>query len=74
MAYISVTRLSGQLTRVNSRQIETMEAEPDTRLHLLTGEPVVVRETAEEVVNAIATSRRRRVYGLPIDKGRTGLA
>jgi len=70
---ITLTRFGGQVQRVDPRQIETMDCEPDTRLHLLTGEPIPVRESAEEVAAAVVEARRRRWLGLPIDKGRTGL-
>ena len=71
---ITLTRLGGLTVRVDTRQIETVESEHETRLHLLTGLPLVVREDAEAVVDAVAESRRRRVYGLPTNKGRTGLS
>ena len=70
---ITLTRSGGQMQRIDPRQIETVDCGPDTRLHLISGEPIVVRESAEEVATAIAETRRRRWLGLPIDKGRTGL-
>jgi len=47
---ITVTRLNGSKVTVNVLFIETVEQTPDTVISLTTGNKIVVRETAEEVI------------------------
>jgi flagellar protein FlbD len=56
---IKVTRLDGKEYFINPHQIESIETRPDTTLLMLSGKHVVVRETADEVIDRIVTYRRR---------------
>jgi|HigsolmetaGSP11D_1036233.scaffolds.fasta_scaffold09993_4 flagellar protein FlbD len=47
---ITVTRLNGSKVTVNVLFIETVEQTPDTVISLTTGNKIVVRETADEVI------------------------
>lgn len=47
---ITVTRLNGSKVTVNVLFIETVEQTPDTVISLTTGNKIVVKETAEEVI------------------------
>lgn len=49
---------------VNSDLIKFVERAPDTVLTLITGEKVVVRETAEEVLAKIVEFRQKILSGL----------
>ena len=50
---IKVTRLNGKSFTINALYIETVESFPDTTITFTTGKKIVVRETEEEVTNAI---------------------
>jgi flagellar protein FlbD len=54
---IDLTRLNGHRLFVNSDLIKFVEATPDTTLTLLTGERLIVRESCEHVVDAVADWR-----------------
>ena len=56
---ICLTRLNKQPLIVNSDLIEFIENAPDTVLTLVTGEKLVVLETAEEILEMIVRFRRR---------------
>jgi flagellar protein FlbD len=56
---IQVTRLDGKEYFINPHQIESMDLRPDTTLLMLSGKVVIVRETAEEVIDRIVEYRRR---------------
>ena len=56
---IQLTRLKGQPLIVNSELIEFIENTPDTVITLLTGEKVIVLETAEQIVDLIIKFRQR---------------
>ncbi|MGO8791095.1 MAG: flagellar FlbD family protein [Terriglobia bacterium] len=60
---IRLTRLNNRSLVVNSELIKFIENAPDTVITLVTGEKIVVLETAEEVMNRILQYRRelRRV-------------
>jgi len=47
---ITVTRLNGSKVTVNVLLIETVEQTPDTVISLTTGNKIIVRETADEVI------------------------
>ena len=74
MSLITLSHRGGQQLRVETRQIESIEADPDVRVLLVTGQTAVVREPVDAVIDAIVEARRRRFLGLPINKGRTGLS
>ncbi|MFW5750991.1 MAG: flagellar FlbD family protein [Planctomycetota bacterium] len=50
---ITLTRLNGEEMIVNAQQIESMEAKPDTRVTLMNGKQLYVRESPEEVVQRV---------------------
>jgi len=56
---IKVTRLNEKAYYINPHQIESIEVRPDTTLLMLSGKYVVVRESAEEVIDRIVEYRRR---------------
>lgn len=62
---IQLTRLNNQPLVVNSDLIKFVERAPDTVLTLISGEKLVVRETAEEVLGKIVEFRRNILAGLP---------
>lgn len=47
---ISVTRLNNQPFVLNADLIRTIEQNPDTIITLVTGEHLIVRESAKEIV------------------------
>jgi flagellar protein FlbD len=56
---IRLTRLNNRSLVVNSELIKFIENAPDTVITLVSGEKIVVLETAEEVINRIVAYRRR---------------
>ena len=56
---IRLTRLKGQPLIVNSELIEFIENTPDTVITLITGEKVIVLESAEQIVDLIIKFRQR---------------
>ena len=50
---ISLTRFNGTKFWLNAELIETVEATPDVIITLTNGHKYVVRETAEQVVEAV---------------------
>jgi flagellar protein FlbD len=56
---IQLTRLNGNPMVLNSDLIKTGEASPDTRLTLINGEKLIVREELGEVVQRILNYRAR---------------
>jgi len=63
---IRLTRLNNQALAVNSDLIKFVEQSPDTLITLVTGEKIVVRESAEEVLARVIEFRRSVLQGLPI--------
>ncbi|HZU42252.1 MAG TPA: flagellar FlbD family protein [Terriglobales bacterium] len=61
---IKLTRLNNQPLAVNSDLIKFVEQAPDTVITLVTGEKLVVRESAEEVLERIIGFRRAILHGL----------
>ncbi len=59
LAMIWLTRLNNRPLVVNSDLIKFIENAPDTVITLVSGEKIVVLETAEEVINRIVDYRRR---------------
>ena len=67
---IKLTRLNSHPLVVNSDLIKTMENAPDTVLTLVTGDKIIVRETAEQVLELVIEFRRAVLAGLtppPVD-------
>jgi flagellar protein FlbD len=58
-AMIRLTRLNNRPLVVNSDLIKFIENAPDTVITLVTGEKIVVLESAEEVMTRIVDYRRR---------------
>ena len=61
---IRLTRLNNQALTVNSDLIKFVEQSPDTLITLVTGEKIVVRESAEEVLARLIEFRRLVLQGL----------
>jgi flagellar protein FlbD len=60
---IQLTRLNSQPLALNSDLIKFVEQAPDTVITLITGEKVVVREKAQEVLNRVVQFRRAVLQG-----------
>ena len=56
---VNVTRLNRTPIVLNSDLIEHIEGTPDTVISLSTGQRLMVRESAEEIVNRVVEFRRR---------------
>jgi flagellar protein FlbD len=72
---IRLTRLNNRPLVVNSELIKFIENAPDTVITLITGEKIVVLETAEEVIDQIVGYRRRilaRLEGVPSSEALSG--
>jgi flagellar protein FlbD len=63
---IRLTRLNNQALTVNSDLIKFVEQSPDTLITLITGEKIVVRENAEQILELIIEFRRSVLQGLSI--------
>ena len=63
---IQLTRLNNKPLAVNSDLIKFIEQSPDTLVTLITGEKIVVRESAEEVLARIVAFRRSVLQGLSL--------
>jgi flagellar protein FlbD len=55
---ITLTRINGTPIVVNADLIENLEATPDTVLSLATNKRIIVRETIQEVVDAVIRYRQ----------------
>jgi flagellar protein FlbD len=55
---IQLTRLNNQPMALNSDLIKFVEQAPDTVITLTTGEKLVVRESAEEIIQRVVKFRR----------------
>jgi flagellar protein FlbD len=64
---IQLTRLNNQPLVVNSDLIKFLEQSPDTVLTLVTGEKLIVRETADEVLKKVIVFRQSILSGLAGD-------
>jgi flagellar protein FlbD len=60
---INLTRLNNSRLAVNSDLVKFVEQAPDTVITLITGEKIVVRESADEVLGRILDFRRSVVSG-----------
>jgi flagellar protein FlbD len=61
---IHLTRLNHISLVLNSDLIESIEATPDTVISLTTGQKLVVREAAQEVVRRVVEFRRAIYSGI----------
>jgi flagellar protein FlbD len=61
---IQLTRLNNSALIVNSDLIKFVEQSPDTVLTLINGEKILVRETAEKVLERIVEFRRTVLEGI----------
>lgn len=66
---IRLTRLNNQALTVNSDLIKFVEQSPDTLITLVSGEKLVVRESADEVLSRIVAFRRLVLQGLSFPGG-----
>lgn len=60
---IQITRLNNQPMALNSDLIKFVEQAPDTVVTLTTGEKLVVRESAEEIIQRVVKFRREVLRG-----------
>jgi flagellar protein FlbD len=61
---IQLTRLNNHPLVVNSDLIKFVEQAPDTLITLVSGEKIVVRESAEEVLGRVVEFRRSVLQGI----------
>jgi flagellar protein FlbD len=61
---IQLTRLNSQPLVVNSDLIKFVEQAPDTVITLVSGEKIVVREKAQEVLDRVVQFRRSVLQGI----------
>ncbi|HWY57971.1 MAG TPA: flagellar FlbD family protein [Terriglobales bacterium] len=61
---IQLTRLNNSPLIVNSDLVKFVEQSPDTVITLVNGEKILVRETADEVLNRIVEYRRSVLQGV----------
>ncbi|MGB2592265.1 MAG: flagellar FlbD family protein [Candidatus Acidiferrum sp.] len=71
---IQLTRLNNQPLMVNSDLIKFVERAPDTVLTLITGEKVIVLESAEAVLEKIVAFRRSILSGPGVQNAELGSA
>ena len=60
---IQLTRLNNHPLAVNSDLIKYVEQAPDTVITLVNGDKIVVRETAQEVLDRVVEFRRSVLQG-----------
>lgn len=63
---IQLTRLNNKPLAVNSDLIKFVEQAPDTLITLVSGEKIVVKESADEVLARIVEFRRAVLSGLTL--------
>jgi flagellar protein FlbD len=56
---IEVTKLDGETLYVSPHQIEFMDENPDTVLHMVSDKKVIVRESGQAVIDRIIEYRQR---------------
>jgi flagellar protein FlbD len=61
---IQLTRLNNHPLAVNSDLIKFVEQSPDTVITLINGEKIVVRESAQEVMERVVVFRRSVLQGI----------
>jgi flagellar protein FlbD len=68
---IRVTRINNQSILLNSDLIEQVETVPDTTIALTTGQRLVVRESADEILSRIVEFRRCVLKVVPEEDRKT---
>jgi flagellar protein FlbD len=63
---IHLTRLNQAPLVVNADLIEHIEMTPDTVIALTTGQKILVRESADEIIEKVVRFRRSVLEGLPV--------
>ncbi|HEY3282812.1 MAG TPA: flagellar FlbD family protein [Armatimonadota bacterium] len=58
---VKLTRLHGEEIVINIDLIESLESTPDTVVSLTTGKKILVRQSVDEVIDAVIAFRRRIV-------------
>ena len=71
---IRLTRLNSQPIVVNSDLIKFVESNPDTVITLVSGDKILVHETAEEVLKRVIEFKRAVLAGLLTINGDPGVA
>ena len=61
---IQLTRLNNSSITINSDLIKFVEQSPDTVITLLNGEKILVRESAEQILDRIVQFRRHVLSGM----------
>jgi flagellar protein FlbD len=61
---IRLTRLNSQQITVNSDLIKFVESNPDTVITLVSGDKILVHETADEILARVIAFRRAVITGL----------
>lgn len=56
---IKLTKLNGQEVYINNDLIEKIEEKPDTFITLVDGKKIIVKETAEIIIEKIVQFKRR---------------
>jgi flagellar protein FlbD len=70
---IHLTRLNQAPLVVNADLIEHIEMTPDTVIVLTTGQKILVRETANEIIEKVVCFRRSVLEGLPLSTAFTSV-
>lgn len=65
---IELTRLNKEPLAVNDDLVKFIEQAPDTVLTFVTGEKIVVSESAREVIHRIIQFRRQLLVEQPVEK------
>ena len=71
---IRLTRLNNQQITVNSDLIKLVESNPDTVITLVSGDKILVHETADEVVARVIEFKRAVLAGLLVNRTDPGTA
>ena len=66
---IELTRLNGHPIVVNAELLKFVEQNPDTVITLVTGDKLVVREAAPEVMRRVLDYRRTLLHPVSLSSG-----
>lgn len=56
---IELTKLNNKAIFVNPHLIETMDSGAETRIYLISGKVIIVKETQEQIISKIIDYRRK---------------